>query len=170
MSIITHISSLEALVGEFDNALVALENASGHWETTMLNTEDLDVDQSQQTPEERIELLKLIENYTIMAGFLIDHPLLALIKQIREESRVEAGSPVMKAFRHDIQRGETYRHYKGDHYTIVCVAKHANVPQLDMITYTKDNKELWCLPVHEFCKIVKNQDDVEVWRFALVSK
>ena len=84
--IITPESSLKNLVETLDKVLVLLDEASEHFIGTVLNKEDLTEDIKKLEDKEHIkELMELLENYALMSGFLIDHPLISVIKKIREE-------------------------------------------------------------------------------------
>lgn len=164
--IVTPETSLKALVESFDKALVNLDDATEHFKLTVLNKEDIaEGIKKQESKEEIRELMELLENYTMMAGFLIDHPLLAVIKQIREKSKLNETDPPVMAINAIIERGQFWKHYKGTTYEIVSVAKNANTPSILDIHYADEGGKTWALPIHEFVKQVTHEGK-DVYRFS----
>ena len=53
-----------------------------------------------------------------------------------------------------VKEKEIYRHYKGNVYTIIAVAKHTETME-DMVVYT-DNEHVWVRPLDMF------EEEVEV--------
>ena len=163
--IITPESSLKNLVETLDKVLVLLDEASEHFIGTVLNKEDLTEDIKKLEDKEHIkELMELLENYALMSGFLIDHPLISVIKKIREESKLSDTDPSVMAINANIEEGQQWIHYKGTMYKIVSVAKNSNVPSILDIHYVDAMGKTWALPIHEFTKTVMH-DGKEVPRF-----
>ena len=153
--IITPLSSLKNLVECLDKALASLDEAAEHFEIAVLGDDVLDPEMfAKLTEKERTDILSLMENYTLMCNFLIDHPLTTVIKQIRSESKIADTDPCLQAMRVDIEEGQRYRHYKGTIYTIANVARNANTPNITSIHYGGLD-ETWQLPIHEFFKLVE---------------
>ena len=164
--IITPESSLKNLVETFDKVLVLLDEASEHFIGTVLNKEDLAEDIKKLEDKEGIkDLMSLLENYALMSGFLIDHPLISVIKKIREESKLSETNSSVMAINAHIEEGQEWRHYKGTMYTIVSVAKNSNVPAILDIHYADAAGKTWALPIHEFTKTVMHEGK-EVLRFS----
>ena len=64
-----------------------------------------------------------------------------------------------------IEIGKTYRHYKGNIYKIVALAKHSETLE-DMIVYTSsDNSKTWVRPYSMWNEKV---DDKGTLRFTLI--
>ena len=163
--IITPESSLKNLVETFDKVLVLLDEASEHFIGTVLNKEDLAEDIKKLEDKEGIkDLMSLLENYALMSGFLIDHPLISVIKKIREESKLSETDPSVMAINAHIEEGQEWKHYKGTIYKIVSVAKNSNVPTILDIHYADALGKTWSLPIHEFTKTVMHEGK-EVPRF-----
>lgn len=163
--IITPESSLKNLVETFDKVLVLLDEASEHFIGTVLNKEDLAEDIKKLEDKEGIkDLMSLLENYALMSGFLIDHPLISVIKKIREESKLAETDPSVMAINAHIEEGQEWKHYKGTIYKIVSVAKNSNVPAILDIHYADAVGKTWALPIHEFTKTVMHEGK-EVPRF-----
>lgn len=163
--IITPESSLKQLVDTFDQVLVLLDEASEHFIGTVLNKDDLTEDVKKLEDKEKIkDLMSLLENYALMSGFLIDHPLITVIKQIRSESKVSDTNPTVMAINTHIEVGQYWKHYKGTTYKIVSVAKNANCPTIQDIHYADQMGKTWSLPIHEFIKTVMHEGK-EVHRF-----
>ena len=150
--IITPETALRDLVQSFDEALTALDKSGEHFGHSVLNIETAVAGKSK---EEQKELLLLIENYVMMSGFLLEHPLLEVIRQIRDTSKVHESDPKVMALQHAIKRGQYWKHYKGTIYQVVSVAKDSNLPYIDVIHYEDDKGNTWSLPVHEFSKNVQ---------------
>lgn len=164
--IITPERSLKSLVETLDKTLVLLDEASEHFIGTVLNKEDLTEDIKKLENKEHIkELMELLENYALMSGFLIDHPLITVIKKIREESKLSDTNPSVMAIKANIEEGQEWRHYKGTLYKIVSVAKNSNVPTILDIHYADAMGKTWALPIHEFTKTVMHEGK-EVLRFS----
>ena len=153
--IITPESSLKNLVETLDKVLVLLDEASEHFIGTVLNKEDLTEDIKKLKDKEHIkELMELLENYALMSGFLIDHPLISVIKKIREESKLSDTDPSVMAINANIEEGQQWIHYMGTMYKIVSVAKNSNAPNILDIHYADAVGKTWALPIHEFTKTV----------------
>lgn len=168
--IITPESSLKNLVETFDQILVLLDAASEHFVSAVLNKEDLsDKIKSQEDKEYTKELMDLMENYVLMSGFLIDHPLITTIKQIRDESKLSDTTPQVMAIHANILEGQLWKHYKGTTYKIVSVAQNSNVPTITEIHYCDQIGNTWSLPIHQFTKRVSWEGN-EVSRFEFVGQ
>ena len=164
--IITPETALKELVASFDEALVALDKSGEHFGHAVLNIESAI---EGKTKEQQKELLILIENYVLMSGFLLDHPLLSVIKQIRETSKIAESDTNVMALQHAITKGQCWRHYKGATYTVTSVAKDSNHPYIHIIHYEDESGEnTWSLPVHEFAKMVEWEGQA-VPRFKYIS-
>ena len=164
--IITPESSLKNLVESLDKVLVHLDEASEHFIGAVLNKEDLTEDIKMLEDKEKIkDLMSLLENYALMSGFLIDHPLISVIKKIREESKLSETNSSVMAINAHIEEGQEWRHYKGTMYKIVSVAKNSNVPAILDIHYADAVGKTWALPIHEFTKTVMREGK-EVLRFS----
>ena len=162
-TIITPERALKGLVESFDAALSNLDDAGIHFGNSILNIEA--TLEAIKDEGERKALLALIENYVLMSGFLIDHPLIATIKKIRDTSVIDEADPPVMALNETIAKGQKWRHYKGTIYTIVSVARNSNTPAIQEIHYEDDSGEnAWSLPIHEFCKTIKHEGN-DVWRF-----
>ena len=164
--IITPESSLKNLVESLDKVLVHLDEASEHFIGAVLNKEDLTEGIKMLEDKEKIkDLMSLLENYALMSGFLIDHPLISVIKKIREESKLSETNSSVMAINAHIEEGQEWRHYKGTMYKIVSVAKNSNVPAILDIHYADAAGKTWALPIHEFTKTVMHEGK-EVLRFS----
>lgn len=166
--LITPLSALRQLVECLDKSLVNLEDATEHFTNSVLSVEGLSTDElDTYTPKERHDILSLIENYTLMSSFLLDHPLVTVIRQIRDESKIKESDTTIMAIKHLIKPDQKYRHYKGGEYTVTSVAANANHPTIDNIHYIGSDGKTWELPIHEFSKRVV-VDDSSVNRFTLI--
>ena len=67
------------------------------------------------------------------------------------------------------QIGERYRHFKGNEYQIVALAKHSETLE-DMIVYKAlyGEGQIWVRPAHMFCDIKTLEDGTQVQRFTKV--
>lgn len=164
--IITPERAFAGLVESFDAALSNLDDAGVHFGNSILNIES--TLESITNEDDKKAFLAMVENYILMSGFLIDHPLIAVMKKIRDSTVIEESEPPVMAVNNIIFKGQQWRHYKGTVYTIVSVARNANNPAIVEIHYEDDTGEnAWSLPIHEFCKMVKH-DDIEVYRFTYI--
>jgi hypothetical protein len=99
--LITPLSSLKKLCESFDGALVNLDKATEHFELSVLNVDALSGDMFDgYTQEQKEEILKLLESYSLLAGFLLDHPLLSVIEQIRAEAKLDDSNTNVMAIKH----------------------------------------------------------------------
>lgn len=157
--IITPLSSLKNLVDCLDKALASLDEAADHFEIAVLGDDVLDPEMfAKLTEKERTDILSLMENYTLMCNFLIDHPLTTVIKQIRAESKIADTDPCLQAMRVDVKVGDVFQHYKGTIYSVSGVARNSNSPQVVSIHYFNEfdgTQTHWQLPIHEFFKLVE---------------
>lgn len=166
--IVTPINSVKKLVECFDAALINLDNASDHFETAVLKPTLLEDDIALASdPVKRDEILSLLENYSLMANFLLDHPLLGVIRQIRDERVVDEGHPTYQAYMPNIVAGQTYRHYKGCKYVIDSVSNNSNQPLIMYINYTSGDGRIWTLTSYEFHRMVEWEGKA-VPRFTLI--
>lgn len=166
--LITPLSALRNLTECFDKALVELDQASEHFENSVLNVDALSGDAfDDHTQEQKDEILKLLENYSLMSSFLLEHPLLSVIQQIREEAKLSESNTNVMAITHRIEVGQKFKHYKGTIYEIVSIAQNSNIPTITDIHYTSHDGKIWQLPIHEFCKKITIMDNV-IDRFALI--
>lgn len=164
--IVTPETSLQKLVESFDQILVLLDEASEHFVHVVFDKEELTEDIKKQEDKEKIKnLMSLLENYALMSGFLIDHPLITVIKKIRQESKLSDTDPSAMAIHAHIEVGQEWKHYKGTIYKIVSVAKNSNVPAIHDIHYADVSGNTWALPIHEFTKTVMHEGK-EVVRFS----
>ncbi len=63
--------------------------------------------------------------------------------------------------------GEIYKHYKGNIYQIIALAKHSETTE-DMVVYQNvEHKDIWVRPSHMWSEVV---DDKGTKRFSLVEK
>lgn len=66
-----------------------------------------------------------------------------------------------------IEAGKTYRHYKGNIYKIICIAKHSETLE-DMIVYQSvKTGEKWCRPYHMWNETVDKNGTL---RFTLIEE
>lgn len=176
--IVTPYSSFTKLIDCLDKALVTLDEACPHFELAILPMDDIMEEMDESKKE---EFLKEVQGYVLLANFLIDHPLISVIRQIREESVVDKEDTSILAIKHEFEVGQIYRHYKGKPYLIRQVSKDSNTPLIKYITYQsvenlcelelgKDVKpEVWTLPVHEFIRRVE-WEGKKVNRFQYIPK
>ena len=162
-SILTGEKAFIALTKSLDAALVNLDAAMEHFEDSVLMEQDLYV---EKTPEEMISFQKYLEGYITMSGFLIDHPLITTIRQIRDTNEVTNTDACICAIKHSFKVGQKWKHYKGNVYTIVSIAKNSDSPHIETIHYT-DGDKVWELSISGFAKKV-TVDNVDVPRFTLV--
>lgn len=162
--LVTPYGSFVKLVDCLDKVLHMLDEATEHFEIAVLPMDTIleEVDESK-----REEILKEIKSYALMSGFLIDHPLISVIQQIRAESALHEDDTNLKAVRHDIKVGQIYRHYKGKPYLIRQVSKDSNNSVVSYITYqsvenlaaleadSSVEAEVWTLTVSDFIKKVE---------------
>ena len=166
--LITPLSALKNLNSNFDSALIQLDEASTHFEHSVLNVDALTGDEfDKYTQEQKDEILKLLENYSLMSGFLLDHPLLSVIMQIRNEAKLSETNTNVMAIKHTLAVGQKFKHYKGTVYEIVSLAQNSNIPTITNVHYTSGNGKVWELPIHEFCKKITIMEK-SIDRFALV--
>lgn len=66
--------------------------------------------------------------------------------------------------------GEKYKHYKGNEYEIIALAKHSETLE-DLVVYKAlyGEGQVWVRPLEMFCDIKKLEDDTEVKRFTKVA-
>lgn len=167
-SIVTPETSLKAMVHAMDQALVQLDEAAEHFVVTVLDKQDLAADIKAMEDKAKIrELMDLVENYVLMSGFLIDHPLITVIKEIRDKSKLAETTPMVMAVTANIVEGQLWKHYKGKTYKVTSVAKDANTPQITQIHYTDEMGNTWALPIHQFCRMVE-WEGKEVPRFEFI--
>lgn len=176
--VVTPYSSFTKLVDCLDKALELLDEAGGHFELAVLPMGEVmaELDESK-----REEFIKEVQGYVLLANFLIDHPLTTVIRQIRDESKVNSEDTAIIALKHEFEVGQIYRHYKGTPYIIRQVSKDANTPIIEYITYQSiDNlaalelggevsPEVWTLPVHDFIRRV-DWNGKKVNRFQYIPK
>lgn len=176
--VITPFGSFKKLSDCIDRALHNLDEACEHFEIAILPMEELldELDESK-----RDEFIKEVKGYVLMANFLIEHPLISVIKQIREESALSENDTNIIALKHTIEVGQVYRHYKGKPYLVRQVSKDSNTPLIEYITYQSVENlaalemdasvkaEVWTLPVHDFIKKVE-WDEKKVNRFQYIPK
>lgn len=69
----------------------------------------------------------------------------------------------------DIKIGGTYRHYKGNEYIVIAIARHSETLE-EMVIYrdTKDEGKIWARPAHMWNEEV-SVNGTSVLRFALLS-
>lgn len=142
-----------------DKTLTTLDEACPHFELAVL---PLGETLEEMKPEQKEEFTKEVRAYTLMMDFLLQHPLLTVVKQIREESKVTEDDTSILAIKHNIKKGQIYRHYKGTPYLVQAVSKDSNDPRLIQITYQaisniadielnpETEPEVWSLPIWEF--------------------
>ena len=66
-----------------------------------------------------------------------------------------------------IQIGKKYRHYKGNIYKIIALAKHSETLE-DMVIYSSlDNSSVWARPAKMWNEIVDNKNTL---RFKLIEE
>lgn len=162
--IATPYGSFTKLVDCLDRVLHILDEATEHFELAVLPMDTI-LEEVDETKRE--EILKEVKSYVLMSGFLIDHPLISVIQQIRAESTLHEDDTNLKALKHDIKVGQIYRHYKGKPYLIRQVSKDSNTPVVGYITYQSVENlaalevdpsveaEVWTLTVHDFIKKVE---------------
>lgn len=153
----TPISALEAMNQCFDQALQQLDIASEHFALAVLPAEDYLSPDGIPEGEDKDHVMFLIENYALQSGFLLDHPLLAVIRQIREESSVSDDQPSVMAIEHRLRVDQIFTHYKGSRYRITAISKDANSPLVEYISYQDldpTKPQVWTLPLYEFTKSV----------------
>ena len=72
-----------------------------------------------------------------------------------------------------IQRGFTYRHFKGDIYKIITFAKDCNDPSKTLVVYISiEHGITWCREFNEFASQVdkeKYPDVTQKYRFELIT-
>ncbi len=55
-----------------------------------------------------------------------------------------------------------YKHYKGHIYEVIGVAKHSEVPNLELVIYTRPNEDgknqLWARPIKMFMEDVETEN------------
>jgi len=176
--ILTPYKALKALSDCLDKALTELDAGCEFFEIAMLPMDEV----QEETNEEKMdEILKEMKGYTLMANFLLEHPLINVIKQIREESKLTEEDTTLLALKHEIEVGQLYRHYKGDVYLVRQLSKDADYPIIEQVTYqalknlialeenTETKPEIWSLPVSDFSKRVKLGEQM-VNRFQLIPK
>lgn len=165
--LITPLSALKNLNNSIDACLVDLDEATEHFQDSVISTELVDPETLAKVSEqERANILQLLESYSLLAGFLLEHPLITLIRQIRDESKIAESDAVVMHIRTGILVGQKYRHYKGTIYTVVSVARNSNHPTIDNIHYTAGD-DVWELPAHEFCKRVFHEGKM-ISRFTFI--
>lgn len=162
--IATPYGSFVKLVDCLDRALHTLDEACEHFELAVL---PMDTVLEEVDATKREEILKEIKSYVLMSGFLIDHPLISVIQQIRGEAVLDEDDTNLKALKHEIEVGQIYRHYKGKPYLIRQVSKDSNTPLITYITYqsvenlaaieadSSVEAEVWTLTVSDFIKKVE---------------
>lgn len=167
--LITPLSALKNLNKSLDNSLIDLDEACEHFQDSVLSTELISAESLDKMKEtDKDEILATLESYALLASFLLEHPLLTVIRQIRDESKISDSEAVVMHIKSDIQVGQEYTHYKGTVYQIVSVASNANHPTIDNIHYTSGDGKVWELPAHEFCKRITYNGE-RVSRFKLVT-
>lgn len=64
-----------------------------------------------------------------------------------------------------------YRHYKGNYYEVVDVARHTETEEL-MVVYRAlyGDRELWVRPLHMFLETVTGSDGQDMLRFQAVEE
>ena len=68
---------------------------------------------------------------------------------------------------HEIKVGKIYKHYKGNLYKIIALAKHSETGE-DMIVYQSlNNGDIWVRPGYMWNEII-NINDTNVKRFTLI--
>lgn len=165
-SIITPYKSLLEMNGKIDSALFLLDEASEHFQHAVLPRE---MEELEKLNPNKDDLVKDIRSYCLLTNFLIEHPLIVILKEIRDKKVLREDDTVLKAYTHNIKVGERYIHYKGKHYTVVAVSKDSDNPSVEMITYKDDENNYWTLPSHAFARRV-HVDGVELSRFTLIGR
>ncbi len=69
----------------------------------------------------------------------------------------------------ELMKGGVYKHYKGNRYKVLSVARHTETGE-EMVIYhaLEGEKELWVRPLKMFCETV-TVDGKEIPRFRLVT-
>ena len=57
----------------------------------------------------------------------------------------------------DPKKGETWRHYKGNSYLVLAVAKDENDPIVSHVVYQDDNGNVWSRPMSNWKELVHDQ-------------
>lgn len=65
-----------------------------------------------------------------------------------------------------INPGQTYKHFKGNEYEIVCIGKNSETEEV-MVVYKdlSDDTKIWIRPLTMFLDIKKDENGTEVQRF-----
>lgn len=68
------------------------------------------------------------------------------------------------------KKDELYRHYKGNMYRVVCLAKHSETLE-DLVVYcsVEDESKVWCRPLTMFMETIE-KDGKKIERFEKVQK
>lgn len=165
-NVITPYKSMLEFNRKVDSALVLLDEASEDFKHAVLPS---DYDELSKLSPNKDDLVRDIKSYCLLTSFLVDHPLINILKDIRDQSQVTLDGTSMLAYTHNIRVGQRYMHYKGTEYTIVAVSKDSDNPVIEMITYKDDQNNFWTLPSHAFSRRV-HVDGVVLERFMLVGR
>lgn len=147
--------------------LEALDKASEEFCVVVLPFDEI----SQAQPESELadKVVPELKQYALMSSYLIQHPLLEVIKKIRDEQVVDENDSFLQVVKRNVKAGQAYKHYKGDVYRVKSVSRNANTPMILMVTYYNPlhPEDLWTLDIGEFCKKVVNEKGERVNRFTL---
>lgn len=136
----------------FDSICVKLDDAQDPFTRTVLPMDVMELDESVVGNKD--QLLEDITSYTLLTAYVVDHPLIQIIKQIRDESVVTEDDTLVLHLKDKIDVGQIYTHYKGTDYLISSIAYDSNNPKIKHIHYT-DGIKTWSLTLAEFCKRVE---------------
>lgn len=64
------------------------------------------------------------------------------------------------------QSGERYKHFKGNEYEIICIAKDSETEE-EKVVYkdTTNESKIWIRSLIMFCEMKINEEGIEVQRF-----
>ena len=70
----------------------------------------------------------------------------------------------------DIQCGKIYKHFKGGYVYVLCLAKHSDREETEVVYKGLNNGKIYARPTTSFCDFVETEDGKTTTRFRLASQ
>lgn len=66
----------------------------------------------------------------------------------------------------EIQCGKIYKHFKGGYVYVLCLAKHSDREETEVVYKGLNNGKIYARPIESFCDFVKAPDGKTTTRFS----
>lgn len=70
----------------------------------------------------------------------------------------------------EIQCGKIYKHFKGGYVYVLCLAKHSDREETEVVYKGLNNGKIYARPTNSFCDFVETPDGKTTTRFSLASQ